>query len=117
MQLTKDGKTVFKNKTKKPAMDKVTIPKVTSLAEGKKLIVKQMEAKAGSLLPKHLADVESIIFIHEGECNLHINDEDVLLKKGEGYVIPPAIKHQIKALTDFKGIHFMPVDIQFEYFN
>lgn len=97
-------------------MGKVTKPNVRSIATGKDLIVKQMKAKAGDLLPKHLADVESILFVHEGECTLMINDEDIVLKKGEGYVIPPKIKHQIKAITDFKGIHFMPIAIKFEYF-
>ncbi|MBK6732137.1 MAG: cupin domain-containing protein [Bacteroidetes bacterium] len=76
-----------------------------------------MQANAGDLLPKHVADLESILFIHEGECNLNINEEDIVLKKGEGHVIPPDTKHQIKATTDFKGLHFMPVGIKFEFFN
>lgn len=98
-------------------MEKVTKPIVKDIALGKNLIAKQMQAKASSLLPKHLADVESILFIHEGECNLNINEEDIVLKKGEGYVIPANTKHQIKAITDFKGLHFMPVGIKFKFFN
>ena len=98
-------------------MEKVTKPNVRDIALGKNLIAKQMQAKAGALLPKHLADVESILFIHEGECNLNMNGEDIVLKKGEGYVIPPDTRHQIKAITDFKGLHFMPVGIKFEFFN
>ena len=97
-------------------MEKVTKPNVSSIASGKNLIAKQMKAEAGDLLPKHLADVESILFIHEGECILNMNGEDIILKHGEGYVIPPETKHQIKAITDFKGIHFMPIAIKFEYF-
>ncbi|MBP7541610.1 MAG: cupin domain-containing protein [Chitinophagales bacterium] len=98
-------------------MDKVTKPNVRTIASGKNLIAKQMQANAGDLLPKHVADLESILFIHEGECNLNINEEDIVLKKGEGYVIPPDTKHQITAITDFKGMHFMPVGIKFEFFN
>ena len=98
-------------------MEKVTKPNVRDIALGKNLIAKQMQAKAGSLLPKHLADVESILFIHEGECNLNMNEEDIVLKKGDGYVIPPNTKHQIKVITDFKGLHFMPVGIKFEFFD
>lgn len=98
-------------------MEKITKPNVTDIAIGKNLIAKQMQAKAGSLLPKHLANVESILFIHEGKCNLNINEQDIVLKKGEGYVIPPHMKHQIKAITDFKGLHFMPVGIKFEFFG
>ena len=97
-------------------MEKITKPNVTSIASGKKLIAKQMQAKAGDLLPEHIASLESILFIHEGECILKINGEDIILKQGEGYVVPADTKHQIKATTDFKGVHFMPIEIKFEFF-
>lgn len=98
-------------------MDKITKPNLRSIATGKKLVAKQMQAKAGDLLPKHLADVESILFIHEGECILHINGEEIVLKIGEGYIIPADTKHQIQVTTDFKGLHFMPLEIKFEFFD
>lgn len=98
-------------------MEKITKPKVRPIALGSELVAKQMQAKAGDLLPKHLADVESLLFIHEGECILHIKGEDVQLKTGEGYVIPAKEKHQIRVVSDFKGLHFMPKDIKFEFFD
>lgn len=98
-------------------MEKVTKPKVKTLGSGQNFVAKQMEGKAGDLLPKHLANVESIMFIHEGECFLKINGEDVLLKAGDAFVVPPNVKHQFKGITDFKGIHFMPKDIKIEYFD
>lgn len=98
-------------------MDKVTKPKVKLLASGTELTAKQMQGNAGELLPEHLADVESVIFIHEGECILHIHDEDKHLKPGEAMIIPPDVKHQFKAITDFKGIHFMPKNIKFQFFS
>lgn len=98
-------------------MDKITKPNVSTIATGKNLVAKQMQAKAGDFLPKHLADVESILFIHEGECILHMNGEEIVLKTGEGYIIPPDTKHQIEVTTDFKGMHFMPVEIKFEFFD
>jgi quercetin dioxygenase-like cupin family protein len=97
-------------------MEKVSKATIRLIASGKNLIAKQMKAEAGDLLVKHLADVESILFVHEGECILKINDEDILLKQGEGYVIPPETTHQIRAITDFTGLHFMPIAINFEYF-
>lgn len=97
-------------------MEKVTKPKVSPIASGNTLVAKQMQAEAGDLLPMHLADVESILFVHEGECLLNISDEEILLKQGEGYAIPPDTKHQIKAITDFKGLHIMPKSIKFHYF-
>src|SRR5690554_4188283 len=98
-------------------MEKQTEPKVTELAIGAELIAKQMQAEAGDLLPKHLANLESIIYVNEGACILHINDEDKHLKVGDAFVIPPEIIHQIKAITDFKAVHFMPKGIKFKFFK
>ena len=98
-------------------MEKVTKPNVRSIAAGTNLVAKQMKAEAGNLLPKHLADLESILFIHEGECILNMNGEDIVLKQGDGYVIPPQTKHQIKVISDFKCLHFMPIGIKFEFFD
>ena len=98
-------------------MQKVTSPKVRTLASGTKLIAKQMQANAGDLLPEHLANVESILFIHEGECTFKISGKDHVLKQGDAIVVPPEIRHQIKANTDFKAVHFMPNEIKFKFFK
>lgn len=98
-------------------MKKITKPKVRPIAMGTELVAKQMQSKAGDILPKHLANVESILFIHEGECILHIKGEEVPLKAGEGYVIPENEKHQIEVTANFKGLHVMPKDIRFEFFE
>ena len=98
-------------------MEQITKPNIKLLAAGRNLTAKQMQANAGELLPEHLADMESILFVEDGECILTIKGEENTLKKGDAFVVPPAIKHQIKAITDFKGIHFMPIKIKFEFFN
>lgn len=98
-------------------MEKVTKPKVKSIASGNTLTAKQMQAEAGDLLPKHLADMESILFVQEGKCTLTINDEDNILNQGDTFIVPPKAKHQIKANADFKGIHFMPKEIEFQFFK
>ena len=91
-------------------------PKVRTLASGKKLITKEMSGKEGKLLPLHLSNLESVIFIHEGECILIMADEEIQMKPGDAMIIPPQVKHQFKGVTDFKGIHFMPKEIEFEFF-
>lgn len=98
-------------------MNKVTKPNISLLAKGDRLEAKQMQAKAGDLLPKHVANMESVLFAHEGECILHINEKDEVLKKGDAFIVPPNIKHQIKAVSDFKGVHLMPKEIEFEFFK
>lgn len=99
-------------------MEKITKPKVKELVLGKELVSKQMQANAGDLLPEHLASLESILFIHQGECIMNINGEGIPLKEGEAFIVPAEVKHQIKVLTDnFKGVHFMPKKIKFQFFN
>lgn len=94
----------------------VTKPKVTQLAIGEELNAKQMEAKAGELLPKHLATIESVLVMIEGECSINLNGIDHNLKVGDSFIVPPHLKHQIKAITDFKAVHIMTNDIKFEFF-
>ncbi|HLT80166.1 MAG TPA: cupin domain-containing protein [Cyclobacteriaceae bacterium] len=97
-------------------MEKVSKPKVKTLAAGTNFVAKQMAANEGELLPKHSANIESIMFIHEGECILNLGGQDNHLKPGDAIIVPPNVPHQFKAITDFRGVHFMPKDIQFEFF-
>ena len=98
-------------------MEKIVIPTVTERASGQHFVAKQMEAKAGETMPNHHANLESVLFIYEGECILKINNKEVYLKPGEAISIPALIRHQIKAVTDYKGIHFMPKEIEFKFFK
>src|SRR5699024_12422578 len=98
-------------------MEKVTNPTVKQLAQGKKFNAKQMSAKAGDLLPKHTASIESVLIMMEGECILSLDGTDHTLKQGDSFIVPSAIKHQIRALTDFKVLHVMTNDIKFEFFS
>lgn len=98
-------------------MEKVTKPKVKTLATGQELVAKQMQSEKGDLLPEHQADVESVLFIHEGACTLRIDGQEKYLKPNDAYIIPPNVRHQIKVEEGpFKGTHFMPKGIKFEYF-
>lgn len=98
-------------------MKEVTKPKVKLLATGKKFVAKQMEANAGDLLPKHIANTESVLIILEGECVLVLAGTDHILKQGDSFIVPPEIEHQIRVIDDFKAIHVMTNDIEFTFFE
>ena len=98
-------------------MEEVSNPRIKVLASGTKLIAKQMEASAGELLPAHLANLESVLFVHQGACTITMNDQEFVLKQGDAMTIPPEIKHQIKVNEDFKAVHFMPAEIKFKFFT
>src|SRR5690625_7347985 len=94
---------------------KVTKPIVKELASGEEFIVKQMRAEANALLPKHFADVESILLIPEGECTLNMDGEEHLLKQGGAWMMPPQVNHQMLPKTEFKAAHRMPQTRKIEY--
>ncbi|HZJ18907.1 MAG TPA: cupin domain-containing protein [Pricia sp.] len=98
-------------------MKKVTEPNVKLLATGEIFKAKQMEAKAGELLPKHFATIESVLIVLEGECVLSLADTDHVLQQGDTFIVPPKIGHQIRANEDFKAVHVMTNDIQFKFFK
>ena len=98
-------------------MKMITKPNVKQLAKGEKFQTKQMEAKAGSLLPKHLATIESVLIVLEGECVLNLDGTDHSLSQGDSFIVPPKIIHQIRVISDFKAVHVMTNDIQFNFFE
>ena len=98
-------------------MEKITKPNVKLLAQGEKFNAKQMQAKAGELLPEHVASIESVLIVMEGECELTLSGVQHTLKVGDSFIVPPKIKHQIRAIEDFSAIHVMTNDIKFEFFN
>ncbi len=98
-------------------MKKVTQPNVRLLATGEEFVVKQMEARAGDLLPNHRASLESVLVVLEGECVLSLSGTDHSLSEGESFVVPPEIGHQIGVIRDLKAIHVMPKGIRFDFYE
>ena len=98
-------------------MKKVTKPKVRPLVTGKKLNAKQMEAKAGDLLPRHTASIESVLIVMEGECSIELVGTNHTLKQGDSFIVPAEIEHQITAIKDFRAIHVMTNDIVFDFLD
>ena len=90
-------------------MEKVTNPKVKLLSEGEKFTVKQMRAKAGELLPKHTANLESVLIV--------MDETDHTLHEGDSFIIPADIMHQIRAIEDFRAVHIMPKEIAFTFYK
>lgn len=96
-------------------MQKVTKPKVTPLQKGGVFATKQMEAKAGDLLPRHKASLESVLIVIEGECNFELEGVTQNLKAGTHIIVPKEAWHQIQAVKNLRAIHIMPKNISFDF--
>lgn len=90
-------------------------PKVTPLQEGDVFTAKQMESDAGKRLPKHKADLESVVVVTEGKITMNISGKEHLLEQGDTFLVPPDEWHQIRSETKFKAVHIMPKEIKFEF--
>lgn len=96
-------------------MTTITSPKVELIEAGEKITIKQMSALSGQLLPKHKASDESVVVVTQGICVLIFPDKEHILTQGDSLVVPKDVWHQIKVNQDFKALHIMPSDIQFEF--
>lgn len=77
---------------------------------GQSLTLGVVEIKAGSQLGTHSHPHEQITYILEGELEMVIGQEQVLLKAGMSYVIPSNTVHGATAHSDCKVLDvFAPV--------
>lgn len=69
-----------------------------------------VDIKKGSVLPMHHHEHEQITFILEGELEMTIGEDSMVLNPGSYYVIPSNVPHAAIARTDCKVIDvFSPV--------
>jgi quercetin dioxygenase-like cupin family protein len=77
---------------------------------GKTMTLSYVDIKKGSPLPEHSHPHEQITFILEGELEMIIGGEKMVLTPGCVHVIPGGVPHSALALTDVKVIDaFHPV--------
>lgn len=80
------------------------------LVHGSSMTFQMVEIKNGSVLPQHHHVHEQITFIAEGELEMTIGGETMLMKAGSVHVIPSNVPHSAIARTDCKVIDaFNPV--------
>lgn len=89
--------------------------KVTPLQEGLLFVTKRMEATSGMSMPRHKSSIESVLVVTDGRCIIKFADENHTVAKGESFVVPAQVWHQLIADADFKAVHIMPKEIRFEF--
>ena len=69
-----------------------------------------LDLKKGSMVNLHNHIHEQITFVLEGELEMEIGGETMVLRPGNYFIIHSNVKHSAKALTDCKAIDvFSPV--------
>jgi quercetin dioxygenase-like cupin family protein len=54
--------------------------------------------------PKTSRDYETVGFVIEGKAELHIEDQLVLLEKGDSWVVPRGANHTYKVIETFTAV-------------
>lgn len=77
---------------------------------GEKITLSIVDIKKGSPLPEHRHPHEQVTFILEGELEMIIGGEKMVLTAGTSHVIPGNTPHSAIALTDCRVLDaFSPV--------
>lgn len=79
---------------------------ITRLIHGAQTTVSFVDITKGSNLPEHHHPHEQVTYIAEGELEMTIGGEVMLLKKGMVHVIPSNVPHSAVAHVDCKAIDF-----------
>lgn len=75
------------------------------LASGVSVAMRLWEnVKATDSDEKHKRDYETVGYVIEGKAELHLEDQTVLLEKGDSWVVPKGAKHSYKILEKFTAV-------------
>ena len=75
------------------------------LASGVSVAMRLWEnVKAADSDEKHKRDYETVGYVIEGKAELHLEDQTVLLEKGDSWVVPKGAKHSYKILEKFTAV-------------
>ncbi|MHB8170910.1 MAG: reverse transcriptase-like protein [Thermincolia bacterium] len=80
------------------------------LAVGEKMMLVKFNFKKGALVARHSHPHEQSSYIVQGKLLYKIGDEELVLEKGEGIIIPGGVEHEAVALEDTVDVNtFVPV--------
>ena len=70
------------------------------MLSSKRMTVAIVRLKKGCIVPQHSHESEQITSIVEGALEFEINDQTIVLRKGESMVTPSNVPHAARALED-----------------
>jgi quercetin dioxygenase-like cupin family protein len=70
------------------------------MLSSERLTVAIVRLKKGCIVPQHSHESEQITSILDGALEFEINNQTIVLRKGESMVIPSHVPHAAKALED-----------------
>jgi quercetin dioxygenase-like cupin family protein len=81
-----------------------------TLGWGERTLLSEVVLERGGLVPLHSHPHEQIGYVAKGSLEFTIGEEKVVLRAGDGYVIPGNTPHAVLALEDSLAIDiFSPV--------
>ena len=90
-------------------------PELSLLGTGSSLKTLKISALAGMIMPLHHATKETVIVVQEGSAVLKMPTVELILMKGECFIIPGLVDHSLEIKTDFKAIAIMALDSEIQF--
>ncbi len=78
----------------------------TYLAAGTKLSMRLWRENPGDAKEKstHKRSYETVGYVIKGKAELHLEDQQITLEKGDSWVVPADAEHTYKIVEDFEAI-------------
>jgi len=80
-----------------PVIDGITRK---TLSVGERAMVVEIHLKQGADMPEHAHPHEQLGYVVSGKVEFYIEDEMMLLEKGDAYAVPSQQKHKVVVLED-----------------
>jgi len=97
MELHGEVGLIIKYRDLKP-MEMFSGVKRRTLAHGESIMITEFSWEKGSKVPVHSHPSEQASYIVKGELKITIGGRKSFLQKGDGYLVPPNVKHSQFAL-------------------
>ncbi len=80
------------------------------LKRGDMSVIQERVPAGGAEVPHYHERARQFFYILEGEGRMIFEDQEIVLRKGQGLEIPPLVKHQFKNRSE-ADVHFLVVSV------
>lgn len=82
---------------------------------GEDLKILKVTGLRGMSMPLHYCTSDAVVQVESGASELRIDQNRHTLRKGDCYLIPSGIPHQLKLLEDFRANVIMPTEAEIKF--
>lgn len=78
-------------------------PNLSVVKAGQHLKILEVTGSSGMSMPMHYCTTDAVILVESGASELLIDPSPLILRKGDNFLIPSGVPHQLRILEAFKA--------------